>query len=51
MCHLSKAEDIMTRKAPPEIELKWTTGSFRAVGVPALVLVAALVIAYLAALN
>ncbi len=41
----------MTRKAPPEVELKWTNGSFRAAGEPALILVAALVavlgIAYL----
>jgi hypothetical protein len=41
----------MTRKAPPEVELKWTNGSFRAVGEPALILVAVLAIAYLAMVN
>jgi hypothetical protein len=48
---ICRQEDIMTRKAPPEVELKWTNGSFRAAGEPALILVAALVavlgIAYL----
>jgi hypothetical protein len=47
MCHLSKAEDIMTRKAPPEIEFRWTNGSFKVVGEFALVLVAIVGIAYL----
>jgi hypothetical protein len=39
----------MPRKAPPELEIKWPGGSLRAVGVPALVLVATVAIAYLAA--
>jgi hypothetical protein len=41
----------MTRKTPPEVEVKWQGGSFRAVGELALILLAMLVavlgIAYL----
>jgi hypothetical protein len=44
------SEETMSRNAPPEIEIKWPGGSLRAVGVPALVLVAGLAIAYLAML-
>lgn len=32
----------MTRRVPPEIEVRWPGGSLRAVGVPALVLIAVL---------
>lgn len=34
----------MTRETPPEVELKWLGGSFRAVGERALILVARLVV-------
>jgi hypothetical protein len=37
----------MTRRVPPEIDFRWPGGSFRAVGIPALVLVAVLGIGYL----
>jgi hypothetical protein len=36
----------MTRKTPPEVEVKWQGGSFRAVGELALILVAALVVVF-----
>jgi hypothetical protein len=38
----------MARKAPPEVEVKWKDGSFRAVGNLTLILVALLLTAYLA---
>lgn len=45
----------MARKVPPEVELKWQDGSFRAVGNLPLILVAVLItvlgIAYLALTN
>ncbi|MCE3248534.1 MAG: hypothetical protein K0R41_2359 [Geminicoccaceae bacterium] len=40
----------MPRKAPPELEIKCPGGALRAVGCPALVLVAGVAIAYLAVL-
>lgn len=41
----------MTHKAPPEIEVKWPGGSFRAVGELTLILVAIVAIAYLVMAN
>jgi hypothetical protein len=41
----------MARRVPAEIEVKWPGGSLRAVGIPALVLVAFLGILYLAMAN
>jgi hypothetical protein len=41
----------MTRKAPPEIEVKWPGGSFRAAGELALILVAIVGVAFLMMAN
>ncbi len=41
----------MTRKASPEVEVKFPGGSFRAVGELALILAAIVVIAYLVLTN